>query len=110
MEIDLNGYMELAITWGMRVLSALLILIAGWVIGSWTRSRIQKIDKLDKTISSFLGGFAKYAILAVSFVAVLGQFGVETGPTRRRGRIGGAGTISDFTVDLSVAQGRFRGG
>lgn len=78
MEIDLNGYMELAITWGMRALSALLILIAGWIIGSWARGRIQKIDRLDKTISSFLGGFAKYAILAVSFVAVLGQFGVQT--------------------------------
>ena len=78
MEIDLNGYMELAITWGMRVLSALLILIAGWVIGSWAKGRIQKVKKLDGTLTSFLGGFAKYAILAVSLVAVLGQFGIQT--------------------------------
>lgn len=78
MEVDLNEYVELGIFWGMRVLSAFLILIAGWVIGSWAKRRVQNISKLDKTVSSFLGGFLKYAILAVSLVAVLGQFGVET--------------------------------
>ncbi len=78
MEVDLNQYIELAIFWGMRVLSALLILIAGWVLGSWGKKRIQNIKRLDGTLSSFLGGFIKYAVLAVSFVAVLGQFGVQT--------------------------------
>lgn len=78
MEIDLNQYVELAITWGLRVLSAILILIAGWVIGSWIRRRIFNIKKLDATLSSFLGGLAKYTILSVSLIAVLGQFGVQT--------------------------------
>ena len=75
---ELDGYMELAIFWGMRVISALLILIAGWIVGGWAKKRIQKVKKLDDTITSFLGGLAKYIILAVSLVAVLGQFGVET--------------------------------
>lgn len=81
MEFDITQYtqlMELAVTWGVRVISALLILIAGWVIGSWVRRRIVGIKKLDKTISSFLGGLAKYMILAVSLIAVLGQFGIQT--------------------------------
>lgn len=81
MEFDVNQYsqyMELAITWGMRLISALMILIAGWVIGSWVKRRIVNINKLDKTISSFLGGFAKYIILVVSLIAVLGQFGIQT--------------------------------
>lgn len=78
MEIDLNEYIELAIFWGMRILSALLILIAGWVIGSWVKRKVMRIDRLDGTLASFLGGFAKYAILAVSLVAVLGQFGIQT--------------------------------
>lgn len=69
---------ELIITYGMRLLSALAILIAGWVIGGFASKRIKNIKKVDKTITSFLGGFVKYAILAVSLVAVLGQFGVET--------------------------------
>ena len=78
MEIDLNEYVELAIYWGIRVVSALAILIVGWVAGSWVNNRIHKIKKLDGTLASFLGGFLKYAILAVSLIAVLGQFGVQT--------------------------------
>jgi len=75
---EMSQYGELIITWGMRIVSALAILIAGWVIGGFVSRRIKNIKKLDKTISSFLGGFAKYAILIVSFIAVLGQFGVQT--------------------------------
>ena len=78
MEIDLAQYIDLAITWGMRVISALAILIIGWMAGNWTKKRVQDIKKLDRTLSSFLGTFAKYAILAVSLVAVLGQFGIQT--------------------------------
>lgn len=78
MEIDLNEYIELAVFYGMRVLSALLILIAGWMIGNWVKKRINNVKKMDQTLSSFLGVFFKYAILAVSFIAVLGQFGIQT--------------------------------
>lgn len=75
---EMSQWAELTIFWGMRVISALAILIAGWVIGGFVSKRIQKLDKLDKTISSFLGKFIKYAVMAVSLVAVLGQFGVQT--------------------------------
>ncbi|MEZ5902715.1 MAG: mechanosensitive ion channel [Alphaproteobacteria bacterium] len=81
MEFDITQYgeyIELAIKWGLRLLSALMILIAGWVVGSWSKRRIKNIKKIDKTISTFLGGFAKYTILVVSFIAILGQFGVQT--------------------------------
>jgi len=78
MEIEISALIEMGITWGMRILSAIAILIAGWVGGSWISKRIKNAKKLDPTISSFLGGFAKYAILAVAFIAVLGQFGVQT--------------------------------
>ena len=63
---------------GMRVLSAALIMIAGWIIGNWVSNRIRGFKKLDETLGSFLGGLAKYVILAVAFITVLGQFGVET--------------------------------
>ncbi len=75
---EMSQWAELTIFWGMRVISALAILIAGWVIGGFVSKRIKKLDRLDKTIASFLGGFVKYAIMAVSLVAVLGQFGVQT--------------------------------
>lgn len=63
---------------GMRVLSAALIMIAGWVIGNWISGRICSIKKFDQTLCSFLGGLTKYAVLVVAGVTVLGQFGVET--------------------------------
>ncbi|MCB9990501.1 MAG: mechanosensitive ion channel [Rhodospirillales bacterium] len=63
---------------GLRVLSAALIMIAGWMIGNWISKRITSIKKLDETLGSFLGGLAKYAVLAVALITVLGQFGVET--------------------------------
>ena len=75
---DLQQYIDLAVTYGMRVLGALAILIAGWVVGSWIKKRIIGFKKLDQTISGFLGGLAKYIVLAVAVVAVLGQFGVQT--------------------------------
>lgn len=72
-----NG-ISLFTIWGLRVISALLILIAGWVIGNYVKKLIRGIKKLDETLKSFLGGFAKYAIFAISIIAVLGQFGVQT--------------------------------
>lgn len=78
MEIDMTGLVEMAVFWGIRVISAAAIMVAGWVIGSWVRKRITSFKKLDPTISGFLGGFAKYGVLAVALVAVLGQFGIET--------------------------------
>lgn len=78
MDIDITQYAELITVWGMRALSALAILIAGWVLGNWVKGRIFRIKRLDKTLSSFLGVFLKYLILAVSIVAVLGQFGIQT--------------------------------
>lgn len=81
MELDLGPESEIIaiITlWGMRLITAIAILIAGWVIGNWTSNRIQALKKLDDTLKSFLGGMAKYAILAIAFVAVLGQLGVQT--------------------------------
>lgn len=64
--------------YGLRMIGALLILIAGWVIGNWVSRRVQNIKRLDPMLATFLGGFCKYAILAIAIVAVLGQFGVQT--------------------------------
>lgn len=78
MEDQLQGWLDLGLTWGMRVISALLILIAGWIIGGTLRRKVENVRRLDGTLRSFLGGFIKYAVLAVSIVAVLAQFGVQT--------------------------------
>lgn len=76
--MDMDTSMALFTFWGIRVLSAVLILIAGWVIGNYARRAITSIRKLDETLKFFLGGLAKYTILIISIITILGQFGVQT--------------------------------
>ena len=68
MEIDFNEYIDLAIFWGMRIISAVLILIAGWIIGSWVRRRIFNIKKLE--------GFTKqtYCAASISSLYIIGVY------------------------------------
>ncbi len=78
MDFTLDEGIALLTLWGMRVLSAILILIAGWIIGNWISKRIKSVKKLDGTLCVFLSGLAKYAVLSVAVVTVLAQFGVQT--------------------------------
>ncbi len=67
---------QMGIEWGTRLLGAILILIAGWVIGNFFKKRFMGLTKLDETLRSFLGGFIKYSVLIVSIVTVIGLFGI----------------------------------
>ncbi|MBX2834956.1 MAG: mechanosensitive ion channel [Micavibrio sp.] len=79
MEIaDQNEIIALVTLWGMRVITALAILIGGYVIGNWVSKRVKNLKRLDETLKSFLGGLIKYGILAIAVIAVLGQLGVQT--------------------------------
>jgi small conductance mechanosensitive channel len=73
-----NETVALITGWGLRLLSALVILIGGWTIGKYGARLIQRVRGLDSTLKSFLGGFVKYGVLIIAFIAVLGQFGVQT--------------------------------
>lgn len=67
---------DYVIEWGLRLLGAALIVGAGWTIGNWIGNRIVGIERLDATLRSFLGGFAKYTIFIVSIITVIGLFGI----------------------------------
>ncbi len=71
---NLPFYVEM----GMRLISAALVMVSGWIAGNWTDRRISAIRKFDETLSGFLGGLSKYAILSIALITVLAQFGVET--------------------------------
>lgn len=72
-----EAVMAILTSYGLSVISAIVILIAGWAAGTiWLKST--KSDKKDMTLESFLPSMAIYAILAFTFVAVLSRFGVET--------------------------------
>ena len=73
---------QLAIDWSINFLAAVITLIIGiWFssrISIWIRETLIKVDKLDPTLPPVAGSVIRYALLVVTVVAVLAQFGVNT--------------------------------
>ncbi len=73
---------EQGTSYGMNVLGALIILIIGfWIAGrvrNVIRKTFAKYEKLDVTLGSFFASLARYTIIAITIIAVLNKFGVET--------------------------------
>ena len=59
-----------------------MMLIAGlWISGRVAvavKKGMEKTEWVDATLTSFFASLAKYIVLAVTVIAVLNQFGVET--------------------------------
>lgn len=66
----------------VNFLIAVLILIAGWVaarwVGRWVHDLIDRSHYIDETLKPLISNFTAYGIMAVTVVAVLSQFGVQT--------------------------------
>ncbi|MEL6914567.1 MAG: mechanosensitive ion channel family protein [Pseudomonadota bacterium] len=64
------------------VLTAILILIAGFIVSGWVSRRIKGIatrhSTLDPTLFNFLAQIARYIIIAFTVLFVLNTFGVQT--------------------------------
>ena len=73
---------NLGVEYGLSLISAIIILIAGYVLAGWVsraiRNRLQHIKQFDKTLIPVLSQIARYAILVFTFVLVLAEFGVQT--------------------------------
>lgn len=69
-------------TYGIDVLGAVLMLIVGvWLAGrtgKGVRKGLERAKRVDATLVTFFASMAKYIVLAVTVIAVLNQFGVET--------------------------------
>jgi small conductance mechanosensitive channel len=66
---------------GIRLLAAVVILIVGWMLATWAkRWLVAGLHRLpiDLTLKPLLGSLVRYSILIITFVLVLGQFGVQT--------------------------------
>jgi len=74
--------MAVVTTYGLKLIGAVIILIAGWTISSMVQNPILRAGKrsprVDVTIFTFVASLAKYAVLIFTLVAVLSSFGVET--------------------------------
>jgi small conductance mechanosensitive channel len=69
-------------SYGLQVLGAIVILIAGWMASRLVYGAVvrlcQKSPRIDRTVVLFLGNGARYAVLAFTFVSVLTTFGIAT--------------------------------
>ncbi|HYM18432.1 MAG TPA: mechanosensitive ion channel domain-containing protein [Micropepsaceae bacterium] len=78
----LESVYALLLAYSVNVLSAIVILIAGWLFATWMRRStlkgLDKIHSLDDTLKPILANFVRYGILALVIIVVLAQFGVQT--------------------------------
>lgn len=74
--------LDLTLTWGGDLVSALLLLAAGWFIARWAERTVRKLiapsKHVDPTLKPLLGSLVRYAILIFVVIAALAQFGVQT--------------------------------
>jgi small conductance mechanosensitive channel len=81
MENTLQALYDFAVTYGIRVVGAILILIVGRVVaGALRKGTLRAMEKgnADKTLSLFFGRLVFIAIMVFAVLAALAKFGVQT--------------------------------
>lgn len=81
MEINLEMIQSYAVTYGIKIIAAILIFIAGkWFARRFTNilAKIMEKQDVDITLVKFLKNILYYLILAAVLVAVAGQLGINT--------------------------------
>jgi hypothetical protein len=66
----------------LALLAAIVILIVGWTLARWFSKWLERAlsrkQVIDDTLRPLIVNGVRYVILAVTLVAVLGQFGIQT--------------------------------
>lgn len=69
-------------SYGLRVVGAVLMLIAGYIAAGWLARTVskacQRSQKIDSGLSSILSKMTRIGVLAFTIVSILNQFGFET--------------------------------
>lgn len=81
MEFNLEELTPLLISFGIRAIGALLVLIIGLRVAAWLGNLVKqqaiKRPTIDNTLGNFFGSLVRWAITAAVFIAVLQVFGVQ---------------------------------
>ncbi|MDX1294026.1 MAG: mechanosensitive ion channel, partial [Hyphomonas sp.] len=76
-----SDYSPLIISFGLKVLGALFVLVIGLRIAGWlaglVRREAMKREGIDDTLGSFFASLVRWAITAAVLIAVLQVFGVQ---------------------------------
>ncbi len=90
MDNNTSEHMQVFMDWlvptvsemGLNLLGAIIVLLVGlWIAGrvrNWVKQGLGKVPNFDDTLTSFLSSFVWYLVIAITLLAVLNQFGVET--------------------------------
>lgn len=80
--MNLDDIGSLALALAVDVLAGIAILVVGWIVANWASGAIRRAsersERLDRTLTAVFVRVVRWTILAVTFVAVLGRFGVQT--------------------------------
>lgn len=73
---------DIAANYALDVVGAIAILVVGWIVAGWAKSTVRhaldRIPRLDGTLKPLFASSVRWVILAVTLIAVLNQFGVQT--------------------------------
>ena len=82
---DMQSVVDQAIplltTYGLRIVGAIIILVAGWIaarlVAGLTRRAMTR-GKIDESLTGFAESLVRWAILVFAVIAALAKFGVQT--------------------------------
>ena len=100
-----NMVIEMAVTYGMSMIFAIVILIIGFWFATRAKNIViramRKSKKIDETIIIFAGSMVRYLVIIFTVLAVLDQFGVET--TSLIALLGAAGLAIGFALQGTLS-------
>ncbi len=75
-------FADLSVAYGLNLLTAIAILLAGFAIARWVarlvRTRLQDLKRFDDALIPVVVQIARYAILVFTLILVLAEFGIQT--------------------------------
>ncbi|MGB8275354.1 MAG: mechanosensitive ion channel family protein [Alphaproteobacteria bacterium] len=112
----LDTLTQFAVTYGLQLLGALVVMAVGLKCASWVGDRARlaaEARKIDVTLARFLGNVVKILLVAVVIVITLGNFGVTITPLialAGAGAFGATmavqGTLSNYGAGLAIILSR----
>ena len=96
---------ELLVGGGVNLTAAILILIAGWTAASWLAGWVRRVlaraEHFDTTLKPITVSLVRYSVMAITLLAVLNRFGVQT--TSLIAVIGAAGLAIGLAIQGTLS-------
>jgi len=104
MENALNTFYDFVVTYGLKIVGAILILIIGRIVAGFAKKGVKKAltkSNVDVALVSFFGHFVYIVIIVFAVLAALAKFGVQTASFVAI--LGAAGFAAGFALQGSLS-------